>query len=319
MRAWIANATLTLLRPYGSVRGMTTILFALLVLFWGSAYLGIFVVLDFYPPLLGAAIRIAGATIIMGLVAWKTMPSIRLPAGAWCRTLLSGVIFLGCGFGLLFWGQQYIAPAIAAILIAATPIIAAILMPILNRGCRVGRNQWFGVVMGLLGLLLVFSPQIGADKTTTFAGLLAVLGTSLCYAVGTVMLQPVTGKVYGRVIFFWQGLMGTAALLLVSFLMEPWPSWAAMQMAEVANIVMLYLIIFPTVIAFLIFYYLIRTKGSVATLTVTFLIPLVALMIDLVALRQVPEMPVLFGAAVILLGTYRVQTAKDAPSHATTC
>lgn len=291
---------------------MNVCLFLFLTCAWGGAYLGIHYVIAVYPPFFAAALRVLCSTALMLPFAWVALRRANLSRGTIVRCAMSGLIFTGGGFSLLFWGQRFVAPAVASILIAATAIFLALIVPFVDRGARVTRQQWVGILLGFLGVALVFIPRLRDGDVAHLLGLLAILGTALCYAIGAAMLQPITRTVPGRVIYVWQGVAAGSFLLLLSALTETWPSRAMIAHAAAANYALGFLIIVPSTIAFLIYYHLIRVWGSVAATTTVFTVPLVSLLLDVVALRQVPAWPVLVGAVIIFSGVYRVKRVTGA-------
>lgn len=287
---------------------MPVLFFILLTLFWGGAYLGIHYVVAVYPPFFAAGVRVLIATMCMLPFAWPLMRRAPLDTRTKIRCAVSGLFFVGTGWALLFWGQRHVTPSVASILIAATVILNALLLPVLDRGARVDRGQWAGVLLGFLGVVLVFSPGLRAGSRSHLLGMLAMLGTSLSYAIAACMLQSITRTVRGQVIYVWQGLAAALFLLLLSAVTESWPQVSLIAQSRTANLAMGFLILVPSTLGYLTYFHLVRVWGSVAASAVSFTIPLVTLTLDALVLHQAPDWPVLVGAVIILAGIYQVQT-----------
>ncbi|MBI2344358.1 MAG: DMT family transporter [Deltaproteobacteria bacterium] len=292
---------------------MNVVLFMFLTVVWGSAYVAIHMVIQHYPPIFAAALRVGLGLLILLGIAWRAIFRARIGASERWWGLLTGVLIMGVAWSALFWGQQYIAPAIAAIVIAATPTLTALMLPLFDRAAIVRGRQWGGVVTGFVGILFVFSPQWLQQPTGELKGLSAVLLTAVAYAVATCLLQTRLHRVPGRPTFFWQSLGALLFLLAVSAGLESWPPPRTLLQVTDVNLILLYLGLFPSTLAFLIALHLIRVWGGVATMSVTFTAPLVALLIDAVWLRQIPAWPVLIGAVIIFFGTYLVHDPARRP------
>ncbi len=286
---------------------MNGLLFMVLTLSWSGAYLAIHYVVAVYPPFFAAGMRVLLCTFLMAPFAWRLLRQAMQSPRSIYRGALSGLFFMGFAWALVFWGQQMVAPAVTSILIAATAILNALVLPYIDRGSRVQSHQWVGIVFGFVGIMLVFWPQLQAGPSSHVLGLAAILGTALCYAIGGALVQSVTRQLDGRVIFVLQNSAAGIFLIALSAITETWPSWNTMLHANHANLGMGYLIVVSSCLAFLIYYYLIRVWGVVATTTTVFTIPLVSLILDVIFLRQIPSWHVLLGAVVIFAGVYYVQ------------
>jgi drug/metabolite transporter (DMT)-like permease len=277
-------------------------LFVLLTVIWGSSYLGNHEVLRLYPPLLAAAVRVVGGLLLMLPFAWRGVRASTLTRGQIVQCAAAGLLFTGVAWALLMWGQQYVQPATASILIATTPLITAAFLSCTKIDVRMHWSQRGGVAVGFLGILCVFLPLMQGAEGVQVIGVVAILGTAICYAIGGGLLHNLTQLAPPHVLFIWHGLASGLFLLGLSALFETWPTVEAMRSMPMVHWAMAYLIVFPTVISAHVFYRLVRAWGSAVTLMVAYSAPLVSLSLDYFVLHTMPSWSVFLGMVLIFIG-----------------
>src|SRR5262245_57347082 len=95
--------------------------FATLYLIWGSTYLGIKFAVTTIPPLLMAVSRF----VLAGLMRYGALRLRGVAAPTWKQwrpALLTGLLLLPGGNGLVTWGQQWVPSGRAALFVATTPL-----------------------------------------------------------------------------------------------------------------------------------------------------------------------------------------------------
>ncbi len=145
----------------GVVRApMPAILLRLMPLWvlWGATYLGIALMIESMPALMGTGGRFlaAGGLLAVGLMIVKgprvmaiTLPQLR-------SILVMGVMILGVGIGTVSLAESYVPSGIAALLISITPLIIVLFR--IRAGERPSRLTLAGVLVGLFGLALMLLP-----------------------------------------------------------------------------------------------------------------------------------------------------------------
>lgn len=285
-------------------------IFAFVTVSWGGSYLAIRYMVEAFPPIFGAVLRVACTAVIMA--AWLRAREGRwvLRGRYWGYGALVGIFSMGLSWGLLFWGELHVAPAVSAILVATTPIFTALFLPLIDRRIPLGPRQRFGIPLGFLGVVLVFVPHLGAERHDTMWGLLAVLATAVLYGIATALQQPLSRRVGAQRALLWQCIGALLCLVPLSWLAEPWPTWAALAGASRGLWALLYLTICSTVLAFQGWYYLIRMKGSVVASTVVYCAPVVSVLLDALVLRTVPHWSALVGATIIFASVALTQRGR---------
>jgi drug/metabolite transporter (DMT)-like permease len=273
-------------------------LLLLLALLWGSSFLFYKILVAVLPPVTVVLGRVGLAAIAMNLWLLAEGQVIGLRHGLWRRFLLLGFLNNVLPFILIAWGETRIDSGLASILNATTPIF---MVAVAHWGTEDEKLSWskiIGVACGILGVMVL----VGFDAfrgTGNFWGELAVVGASCTYGFGGVYsrrfkdlppLVAATGQTTG------------AAILLVplSLLIDhPWtlsPPGGAVWMSLLAFAVI------NTALAYVLYYRIIAGAGVTYVSLVTLLIPVVALLLGAVFLKETIAMRALAGMTIIALG-----------------
>lgn len=291
-------------------------LFLVLGMLWGSAFIGIEVLVREIPPWLAAALRIGFATLFLyafSLSRRKHPPlSLRLRLKVWA----AGLLTIGLPFSFLFWGEKKISGGLAGIINGTVPIWTAL---IVFAGSRRTQNSMskmlmLGIVLGFSGLLVIFYPRISIPSAREeFSGALAVVFMALCYAFSNLLNRQMITETKGLRIqdaTFHQHLASFVYVLALSLVTESWPSFSDIFLRKEIILTAIYLGIFPSAVAFWIYFYLLKEIGSVQTAAVTYIVPVFALALDYLILGHRPEVSGLVGVALILGGLYFVRSDR---------
>ncbi|MCK5154188.1 MAG: DMT family transporter [Spirochaetales bacterium] len=200
-------------------------------------------------------------------------------------------------FSLIVWGQQYIEGGEASIINAAAPLFSAILGQFIRGGEKLTKNRIIGLIVGWFGVFLLVGQSGFSESGNILYGRLAVLGASLCYALGAL---------YGKRFNFppmvlSAGMLSAAAIYLLPFVIffdEPW----GIHLHTGTLLSMISLSLFSTALAYLIYFKLLARVGATNLLLVTFLIPLTALILGMVFLGETPGWRAYLGFGIITAG-----------------
>ncbi len=125
---------------------------------WGSTYMGIALVVQSMPPLVGAGTRFLAATVVLAIVVVIIRgPKVFRVTGAQFRgAMFMGIFILSVGIGIVSLAQRYVPSSIAALIVSVMPLW--IIMFRYKAGDRPSRLTSVGVGVGLLGLGLMLLP-----------------------------------------------------------------------------------------------------------------------------------------------------------------
>jgi len=259
-------------------------LFGTLAALWGLSFPAISVGLEYLPPLLFAAFRYDVAAVLLLAYAAGTredpVPRARNDRVA----VLAGGAFMVGGNAPLFVGQQTVASGVAAMLQGMVPIATA-LWAFALLGERLSPAGVIGVLVGFLGIGLVVQPDpanlTGGD---TLARLL-VLAQVVSVALGGVLVQRADPDLDRVTLVGWA--MATGALLLHVGSLGIGESPEASAAAPTAIGAVVYLGVFSTAVAFLIYFTLLATYGAFQAGLVSYLVPVVATVVGVLVLEEV--------------------------------
>lgn len=276
-------------------------------LMWSSAFASARIILAGAPPLHALTLRF----LISGLMAVGIARALgqgwRLDGPRWRAVIVFGLCQNALYLGLNFVAMQWIEASIASIIASAMQLIVALLGWVFL-GERVAPMGVFGLLAGFSGVALIMGTRIsgGADP----------LGLALCVAgataLGVATLVMRGASMGGNVLMIvgLQMLVGSAALGLVAFTMEPgWihPS-AALALAFA------YQILVPGLAATLIWFWLVARLGAVRASTFHFLNPFFGVVVAALLLGESIGPWDMAGVGIAMAGILAVQLSKSRPS-----
>lgn len=277
---------------------MVAILYALICLIWGSTWVAIKVGLDGVPPFLGAGLRFALATAIVGVPLAVRRRKIALTRDDRICVLSLGVLIFWLDYACVYWAELHISSGLTAVLFSTMPLMTSLLSAFWTRSETLSGRKLAGIVIGVVGTVLLFWPNERLG-TMQALGMLSALTASLCAAINLV-----TMKKHGRhsdpfvLNFFGMGI-GAACLLAMSAAFEP---WTAVVWTPSNALAIVYLSVFGSVIAFSAYYYLIKRMDATVVSLSTLIIPIVALVLGRAVLQEHVGRLALAGIATILAG-----------------
>lgn len=301
------------------VRFSHILFFALTALFWGGSFLAIRVSIENFPPFIAAAMRVGIATFIM-LVLMMYRRGDSVPRRVRLSMIANGLFTLGFPWALLFWGEQYIAPAMAGIINATTPLFTVVIATLIVKHEKSRWNKWLGVTLGFVGVLIIFVPKIMSGAENDLKGMLAILGMAVSYGVGIVWLRSLIHRIAPANAFFYQG-MGALIFLIPLSLVTEWNALMSTNWGQSMGWVgILYLGLFSTALAQLMFYVIIRDLGAVTASAITYIPPIIAVVLDRLVFGTFISREAMIGAAVVLVGVrlvhMRIGKKKPLPAYA---
>ncbi|MCB0308447.1 MAG: DMT family transporter [Bdellovibrionales bacterium] len=288
--------------------------FIALTLLWGFSFIAIRVTLELFPPFAAAAIRIFLAGLILMSVAFLKKRRILLSRKNIFQLMGIGMIYFGIAWACLFWGEQFVMPAVASIINSTLPIMVFVLSFKLLKNEKPMPMEFIGVGLGFVGILFVFVPSIQAFSLdqSVFYGMLAVMGMVVAYGFGTVLTRKMGAQISVYWGFVFQAMPAALFLFTLSFMFEPqsWMSLDAIRNHPRALWGIAYLAVFSTAIAWVLYFKLLHTWGALRASSVTYAMPVVSVFADWIFLKRLPTLYQLIGAGLILQAIYIMRWAQ---------
>jgi len=212
--------------------------------------------------------------------------------------LLLSVVQVAAPFLLITFGEQHIASALAGILVASAPIFTALLAFRLDREELATGWRLVGIMVGIVGVVLLFGVDLSGDSAALLGGLMVLLA-SLGYAIGPLQMKRRLQGV--QPVGIAAATMTAAALLLTPAVPFAWPSDAP-GIDTVASLLVLGA--GGTGVAFLIFYTLIAEIGPGRATVVAYIAPGFSVVYGVVLLGESFTAGTAAGLMFILAGSW---------------
>lgn len=274
-------------------------LFGTVSFLWGIPYLFIAIAVDDgIPPAFLAWFRVLLAALILLPVAWRAglLGTLR---GRWGWIVPYAFLEIIIPFPLIATGEQHVSSSVTAILIAATPLIVALLAFRFDPTERVGGTRLAGLLVGLVGVGLLVGVDIVGSRDELL-GAAAILVAAVGYAAGPMMLKRKLGDLDARATML--GTLAVAAFALTPLALWDTPESQALTTEAVCSLIVLG--VFCTAAAFVAFGTLVRIVGAGRALVITYIAPVVALAAGIVVLGERPGAGSLVGLVLIIAGSY---------------
>jgi len=272
----------------------------LLCLIWGSTWLFIKLGLNDLPPFTFAGIRfVIACTILFTIIKVRRLPFPRARVD-WLMLAVTGVLSFSLNYGLLFWGEQYISSGLAALLQATIPAFGLVIAHFYLPGEQMTPVKIFGVVIGVAGVGVVFSNQLSVAGPRALAGCAALVLGSACAAAANVMVKKHGKNLDPAMLAGGQMFFGLIPLLLIGVPLEGNPlnfHWTGM-----AFVALFYLAIVGSVMAFLLYYWLVQHMDVTKTMLVALVTPVIAVTLGVLVLHEELNWRTFAGGAMIMSG-----------------
>jgi drug/metabolite transporter (DMT)-like permease len=272
----------------------------LLSAIWGSTWLFIKVGLEDLPPFTFAALRFALA--IVALLPLLIVRRVRLPRNRsdWWLMITTGFLTFTVAYGLVFWGEQYISSGLAALLFATFPLFGLVIAHFHLPAERMTWTKVAGVILGIMGIGLVFSNQLASAGTAALWGSIGIVIAALAAAYADVMIKLRGGHLDTTLLTLVQMVAGSLPLVAIAVVVEGNPGrfdWTPLATFSIA-----YLAVIGSASAFVLFYWLIRHMEVTKTMLITLVTPLIAVLLGIVFLGEQLTWRTTVGGAAIIAG-----------------
>ena len=278
------------------------LLLSTLSLIWASAFFNIKIATYSYGPITIACLRILFGAIPVILLCMYQRIKIEAFSKDWKWFAAIGFINLVIPFFLIAYGVQKVQSNLAAILMSSTPISATILAHIYTDKEKINFYKIVGILLGFSGIVYLFSDNLLITKDNFFSALMILLGSTF-YVIGGILTLKISHKKNENVtasILIW----GTIIILPISIIFEqPWTFTPRLD----STLSLIYLGIFPTGIAWLLRFMILKNNGVVFQSQVAFLIPIFGVILGYIFLQEIITSKVMLSLVAVVLGIYFVK------------
>jgi drug/metabolite transporter (DMT)-like permease len=276
-------------------------LFAACVLIWSTTWYAITFQVGSTPPEVGVACRFALAgLVVLALAAWRG-ERLRFGLREHALLALQGMFMYGVAYVCVYHAERHIVSGIVAVGYSASPLVtgfgARVLFGTVSR-----RRFWFGGLLGLCGVALIFWPEFGraAGREGAALGALFTAGAVLLSAVGS--LTASRNRLNG--VPFWPalgfGMLYGAGITVPIALAQGFDFALPTALSWWSSL--LYLTLAGSVLTFACYLTLQERIGPGPTASIGAMVPVLALVVSVAFEGFRPDVLTVAGAALAVTG-----------------
>ncbi|MGL5287589.1 MAG: DMT family transporter [Aeromonas sp.] len=269
-------------------------------LLWGSQFMFMHQAVSDMPPLLVAAGRALCGSATLGLLClWLDLGKRQT---RWRTYMLIALLDATIPFIMVAWGQQFVDSAVAAVVMGCIPLVTVLVAPLLLSEEHITRSGLLSVLLGLMGVIVLFWPRLTRGMDVGLLGALAILIGAGCFAVGLLMIKRFAKD---HPVIVARNILLCSALQLL--LLTPWliqPSLLALPGSR-SLIAVALLGVFCTGLVYFLYMALIQKAGPTFASFSNYLVPLFGVLLGALFLgEQVQRTTAL--ALVLILGSVAI-------------
>ncbi|MDT4987719.1 MAG: hypothetical protein QOI74_1813 [Micromonosporaceae bacterium] len=282
------------------------VMFAIMCVIWGIPYLLIKVAVGSLTPASLVFVRTALATLLLFPLA-AARGELRVLLPRWRPLLAYTAAELAIPWVLLSSAEQRLTSSTTGLLIAAVPLVGAVLVAVTGGQERLGTRRIIGLLAGRAGVAALVGDNLGGGTAVAFAEIgVVVIG----YALGPFILARHLSELPAIGVVAASLALTTVLYLPAGIVQLPhrWPSASV-----VASLLVLAVVC--TAVAFLVFFALIDEVGPVRATVITYVNPAVAVALGVALLHEPFTVGIAAGFVLILVGSVMATGRSVARPH----
>ena len=277
---------------------MKILVWLILCLIWGSTWIFIKVGLEDLPPIAFAAARfILAVAILIVVVRVQKIPFPKTRA-EWRLIALTGILQFSVNYSMVFWSEQYITSGLAAVLQSMITVFGLILAWIFLPDERITKLKVVAVVLGIVGVAVIFIDQLRVQSYMAFLGCVAIVIGSYAAAQASILIKAKGGSFHPAALLLGQMIAGLPLILVYSLIVEGNPltfNWSLK-----ALVCVIYLTVAGTIAAFWLYYWLLGRVESTKAMMISLVSPLIAVVIGAVTIGETLPAQTFLGGLLII-------------------
>lgn len=285
--------------------GWITTQFVLSGIVWGASFLFMKVALTGISPAQVAWTRILlGALTLGALVALRREPLTR-NLKIWAHLTVLGLTFCVIPFLLFSWAQQHVSSGVASIFNATTPIMTAIMAWLVFRVEKLKLVQVLGIGVGILGVVVIIAPWQGISLDGSLVAEIAILGATASYGFSFAYMRRFVSNTGMSALAFTFGYIAMAGVVMA--ILTPFLVLTPVRLDASIIASLLLLGCLGTAIAYVWNQNTVRAWGPTRASTVTYITPVVGVLLGVLILGETVSWNEPVGALVVFLGILLAQ------------
>lgn len=272
---------------------------------WGTTWVASKIGISEMPALQMAYIRqfIAGLCFV-GFFMWYKKFSLPTPRQFRWITVMAILMFVLAN-GLSTWSLKYIPTGLSALIGALYPLSVVIIERVFFKSKKMTVLTFIGLFLGITGVGIVFYENAFNNLSPSFfIGLSLSVIAMLSWSFGTIFITRNKENINPYYGTGWQMLISSFILLIVAEIFQPTVPFS--QVSLKVWMVILYLVLFGSILSFVAFIYTIKKLPAAISSLYAYINPLVAMVVAALILNEKLTINILWGAIVTLIGVYLV-------------
>jgi len=284
-----------------SRRGWTY--FLAMSVIWGLPYLLIRVAVRQLDPGVLVFLRTGPAAVLLApvVIAQRQLPTL-LRHLHWIAVF--GVVEFGVPWFLMSTSERHITSSLTSLLICCVPLFSVVIQRLRRAGEDIAPRRYLGLAIGAIGVASLVGLNLHGGTITWIGFMLLVC---LGYSIGPVILATKLRHIPGPTVVM--GATAVVALCWLPWTIVHWPTHVSSETWQCAAVLSLVC----TVIAFLVFFRLIKEVGASRAVVVTYFNTAIAVILGIVGLHEPLTPAILVGFPLVIVGCV-VATSSPAPA-----
>lgn len=282
-----------------------TVQFVLAGIVWGASFLFMKVSLTGISPAQVAWTRILLGALTLGALVLLRREHLTRSLKVWAHLTVLGLTFCVIPFLLFSWAQQHVSSGVASIFNATTPIMTAIMAWLVFRVERLKALQVVGIGVGILGVIVIIAPWQGIALDGSLVAELAILGATASYGFSFAYMRRFVSHTGMSALAFTFGYIAMAGVVMA--LLTPFLVLTPVRLDVPIIVSLLLLGCLGTGIAYVWNQNTVRAWGPTRASTVTYITPVVGVILGIVILGETVTWNEPIGALVVFLGILLAQ------------
>lgn len=280
-------------------RKATVLLIAFLVAVWGVSWPIYKIALEYTPPLLFAALRTLLGGLLLAVLYVSKRKEIQWKRN-WPIYVISSVFNVSLFYGLQTVGLMYVPSGLFSVIVYLQPVLVGI-MAWLWLGESMNGLKIFGLVLGVGGVLAVSAG--GLSGHVALPGIVIGILTAISWAIGTVYVKKISGRVDAIWLVAFQCIIGGICLTAAGSVSESWSAivwnahlWTGLSFGIVLGISASWVVYFT----------LVNAGDASKIASYTFLVPLISVFSGTLFLHEAFSAFLVLGLVLIAVSIYLV-------------
>jgi putative membrane protein PagO len=295
-----------------SGRPVIIIAYASMCLIWGSTWIMIKLGLRGAPPMTAVAVRFMIAALLTFCILAVRKTKIPRTRDFFYLSCFLSVFHLALPYTLVYWGEQHISSGLTAVLYSTMPINVALLARLIL-GDPLTPRKLLGILVGFAGVWVIFSDSMSIGGEMALQGMIACLVSALFASVSTVVVKKYASRYDPFATLALPFSFGGVLLLCVAIPVEQSNPF---HFDALTWFTVFYLAALGSLSAFGLYFWIIKRIDVTVLSYQTFIIPILAVMIGWIFLKETVTIRVAVGASLIIAGIALATLRKPARARA---